>query len=165
MNYDPYQAPVAASVPPPIPFGGQVSEHAAQELIGTQAWVRFASVLMLIATCFLFLSLLMGLLSPANPGLNDPAFRTGDAAYRGGYMAGQLLGFFFVGMLYLYPAILLSKYASAIRRFRHGRSMSDFEAALRHQRFFWRFVGIVSSIILMLLLIVVAAGAGSILYR
>lgn len=160
MSYDPYQAPSALHIPPPLPLGGQVSERAAQELLGTQAWVRFVSVLMLIATGFMFLSLIMALLSPGNSGLEVSGRYRGDAAYQGGYVVGQLVAFFFVGVLYLYPTLLLSKYAAAIRRFRHGRSMTDMEEALRHQRYFWRFAGIVSCVMLVLLVIFIVFAVG-----
>lgn len=160
MNYDPYQAPASPSGPPPLPAGGGISERAAQELIGTQGWVRFVSVLMLVGTGFMFLSLIITLMAPGTSGYEARSYPEMSGPYKSGYVAGQLAAFFFVGLLYLYPSILLARYASAIKRFRYGRSMADLEAALRHQRFFWRFIGIVSCVVLVLMLVVLATGAG-----
>ncbi len=162
MSYDPYQAPASPSVPPPVPFDGQVSERAAQELIGTQGWVRFVSVLMLVATGFTLLGVLLELLGP---GSAASGMQHRSDLDRGGYIAGQFIGILLAGLLYLYPAVLLAKYASAIKRFRYGRSMRDFEAALRHQRFFWRFIGIVFCVVLVLFVLLFTLGAGAFVYR
>ena len=135
MNYDPYKAPAAPQIPNQYSSGTELSEQAVQELIGTQSSVRFVSILMMIGTGLMLVSLLL----PQLVGSSRGSF-SGDAAFGSGQMLGTLLAC----VLYVYPTVLLSRYAGAIQRFRTARMMKDFELALRHQRMFWRFVSIVS---------------------
>jgi magnesium-transporting ATPase (P-type) len=163
MNYDPYQSPSTLQPQPPPLAHGHLSQRAAMELLGTQAWVRFVSVLMLIASGFMFLSVILSLMEPRST--MDTFSSSRSSAYSSGYMLGQLVMVLLVALLYLYPSILLSRYASAIRRFRYSQSMVDVEAALRHQRFFWRFVGIVSIVTLALFILAVVLGATGAMFR
>ena len=69
-----------------------------------------------------------------------------------------------MALLYLYPAVLLAKYASAIKRFRYSRAMPDLEAALRHQRYFWRFVGIIFIVMIAVMLLAMVLGAAGAIF-
>ena len=152
MNFDPYQPPAAG----PLPSGSglELSEEAVTELLGTRAWVQFVSILMLLATGLMCFGFVMGLMAPS---ARYSDFRSDGSTYSGGGgLAGRLIPILIVALLYLYPAVLLSKYAAAIRRFRTGRNMSDFAAALRHQRKFWRFVGIISCVLIVAFLLAFA---------
>jgi hypothetical protein len=163
MNYNPYQAPTN---PFPQSAEGQMSQGAARELLGSQGWVRFVSVLMLIGTGFMLLSVLVAVLAPTPryPDFDGFGGRR-STALTDSRVFVQVVMFLVVGVLYLYPSILLAKYASAIKRFRYSGSMTDVEAALRHQRFFWRFVGIIGILILSLMVLMIVVGASGVLFR
>ena len=137
MNQDPYQTPVA-----PAAFQqseGYISQRAAWELLGTQGWVRFVSICIFIGSGLLLISSISMLSFSSSSRVYDSSYsRTGSTL-----MILPSIMMAVVCLLYIYPAVLLAKYASAIRRFRYTASMADLEAALRHQRFVWRFIGII----------------------
>lgn len=62
-----------------------------------------------------------------------------------------------VAALYLFPCIMLLRYAGAIRGMQLGQGVDALTDALRYQKSFWRFVGVLA--IVMLVLYAVMAGA------
>ena len=77
----------------------------------------------------------------------------------------QLLAMAIVAIVYGAMAWLLSQYASGIARLLKSRQEIDLETALRAQRSFWRFAGILTLISLILygviILLALAVGASS----
>jgi hypothetical protein len=67
-----------------------------------------------------------------------------------------------VALLYFFPAMYLYRYASGIARLREAGRVDDLDAALDAQRAFWKFVGILTTIVLgfMLLMFLMLVGAG-----
>jgi len=63
-----------------------------------------------------------------------------------------------MGGLYLYPAIKLLGFASAIARLTASHAMNDLEDALKQQKSFWKFSGI-AAIAIIVLYVVVIVGA------
>jgi hypothetical protein len=124
-------------------------------LRATKPWVRFISILILIGAVFLigFAVLIM----------------TGAFAL-GGMRAGAgatFLGLLYLAMslLYIAPAIYLSRYASRIADLVRMNRADILEAALEAQKSFWKFVGIVAAIIVgiyvvVIVIVVIAAVAG-----
>jgi len=158
MNYDPYQAPAN---PYPQSSAGQLSQGAAQELLRSQGWVRFVSVLMLLSTAFMLFSAFLGMMTPRYSQF-DSRYRSSSLDTMIGFQIGMFVA---IALLYLYPAILLARYASAIKRFRFSGNMMDVEAALRHQRFFWRFIGIIGIVIIAIMIIAFLVGASSVMFN
>lgn len=169
MEYNPYQAPATPPplAPPTAPYShygeAQMSPGAAQELLGTQGWVRFVGIMMLVISGLMLLSML-NVFSDISSARDSMGYRR-SSSYDNGVMFGQVVGLLIIGFLYVYPAVLLSKYASAINRFRKSYSMTDVQAALRHQRFFWRFVGIVLIVVLSLFLLMLLLGMSGRMFR
>jgi hypothetical protein len=128
--------------------GGVVTAKTVEMLRQTQPWVRFLSVLGFIGTALMILAGLFGLLGAA----------MGGSAELGVMMVAYLL----VGLLYFIPTMYLSRYATAINRFRQGLHVAEMETALEAQKSFWKFVGIVTLVILALyvVLILVAIAGG-----
>jgi hypothetical protein len=60
-------------------------------------------------------------------------------------------------LLYLVPAWYLSRYAGALGSFLQGGAVSELEAALDHQKSFWKFVGILTLISIVLAVLGIAA--------
>ena len=99
----------------------------------TRPWVRFLSIMAFIGSGFLLLGgvAMMGL-SAVIPSM--------------GFLQGAAIGVMYVLMaaLYIYPALLLNRYAGAIGALVVTRSAASLDAALDQQKRFWRFVGIMT---------------------
>jgi uncharacterized membrane protein len=60
--------------------------------------------------------------------------------------AGMGIAYLLIALLYIFPALYLIKYSSAIGRLVSGGQEADMEAALHQQRKFWKFVGVLALI-------------------
>ena len=77
-----------------------------------------------------------------------------------GAMGGILIGVFYLvfGVIYIIPTLQLHRYANAIARLGQGGGTPAIEAALMHQRSFWRTVGILMLVVLVIWVLAVAIG-------
>jgi hypothetical protein len=115
-----------------------ISPRAADMLRQTGPWVRFISVLMLIAA---------GLV------LIGGVFALGAGAFMGSRAGGAIpgvvgVGYIVLGALYGVPALLLGRYASRIGALMRTNRMGDLEEALGAQKSFWKFVGVLMVVML-----------------
>jgi hypothetical protein len=144
----PYAPPGAAA--PPYPMGmmqqgagpgapGTVGEIAVEMLRQTRPWVMFLSILSFVFAAFALLGGLMMLVAGAIAS---------SASSGGPPMA--LLGLVYLPLaaLYVYPGIKLWSYGSAIGRLVASRASGDLEAALQHQKSFWKFTGIAAIVVI-----------------
>ncbi|MCL2779706.1 MAG: DUF5362 family protein [Polyangiaceae bacterium] len=118
-----------------------------QLLLQTRPWVRFLSVLAFIASAFMLLAGVLGLVG----GL------AGMAAVNAMGHKGVPSGFAFLSLLYIpfaflaiYPGMKLWAYGSAISRLALSRSPQDLEAAIGHQKSYWKFAGIMAIVVIIL---------------
>ncbi len=120
------------------------TELAQQYLDQTSPWVRFISILTFIGAAFMVLASLGMIAAGLSRGLG-----LGRFSPLGGIEAA-ILGIFYIGLacLYIAPGVFLYRYASAIRTLKAGPTARVLEDALRHQKSFWRYVGILSAIAL-----------------
>jgi len=100
----------------------------------TKPWVRFMSILMFIGAAFMIIfGLVAGVVGIAGGAFEGAVF---------------LILYPLMGLLYIFPALFLFRYASRIRDFMaHGLS-ENLDAALEAQKSFWKFIGILTLIIL-----------------
>jgi hypothetical protein len=151
---NPYSPPAASPYPdaPPgygaaAPPAGGVSELAVDLLRQTRPWVMFLSILAFLGCAFM---LIAGLLM-VGVGLMASGPEKGIQAAVGAVylpMAG----------LYVYPAIKMWGFGSAIGRLLTSKAQSDLEAALLQQKSLWKFSGI-AAIVVMVLYFLVIIGA------
>jgi len=75
-------------------------------------------------------------------------------------LAGVFTGLFYMAMAFLYiaPGVFLHRYAGAIRELKRAGTADALEAALKHQKSFWRYMGIMSAIGIGLVIIAIVAG-------
>jgi hypothetical protein len=137
----------------PVPVTDGVQMYLRQ----TKPWVRFMSVLMFISVGFLVIAALaMFVVGIAAGARGSNPF--------GGMIGGTVLALMYLVMagVYVAPGVFLSRYAGAIGRFLGGGSTTDLEAALKHQRSFWRYAGILTLIglVLSVVVVVIAVAAG-----
>jgi hypothetical protein len=132
-------------LPPPPESHGPITPLMVEYLRETKPWVRFMSVIMFVMVGLILIGSVFMLLIPAG---------------------GIFLALIYVamGVLYLFPAYFLHQYASAIRSLERGGGDVAMEDALRSQKSFWRFVGILTLIIMVIygiILVVFILGAAS----
>lgn len=140
---------------------GAVPPAVVAELTGTKPWVRLISVLMWIGCVFVLLGLVGNMIMIIG-GVGTLAGKNMAAGGIAGVAAFAAFGSL-TALLVLYPTLKLTKYASNISRLADSKSFTDLAAALREQRRFWKFYGILIIIYLCVILgfvLLVAAGAG-----
>jgi hypothetical protein len=136
-----------------------LSPQAQEYLNQTRPWVRFISIMVFVGAAFMALAaLVMIALTMA-----------GAMAARGAYAPFGAVGvvaaaFFYLMLacLYIAPGVFLYRYASAIKQLKAACTASALEDALKHQKSFWRFIGILTavSLVIVVLVLVIAIVAG-----
>jgi hypothetical protein len=135
-----------------------LTPRAQQYLDETRPWVRFISVLTLVMAGFMLLGGL-GLLAFSVFGSLAVRDRAGFGALGGAIGGGVLASVYIVmALVYLAPGTYLFRYASAIARLRATASGGALEDALKHQKSFWRFIGILTVISFVLALVGIVVG-------
>lgn len=138
--------------PPVPPSGGghsTITHNMVEALRQTKPWVRFISVLMFIALAFMIL----GALAMLVVGLVGMGNRMG----MGGGVPMALLSLVYVvgAILYAPPAVFLWKYASNIGSMAQNQAWG-MEQALKSQKSFWKYVGILMAVMIVLYVVVFA---------
>jgi len=115
-----------------------------EPLLSTKPWVRLCSIMGFIST------VVMGLL-----GIGIMAAGTSIP----GVPFGSFIGVFYIllAILYLMPSLYLFKYASAIALAESSQSTTDIAGALKHQKSFWKFAGIMTLIMLIFMVLGIVA--------
>ena len=133
MNpYMPPADPAAAHLPPSEGRPG-VTELAVELLRQTKPWVQLVAILTLLFAGFMGLGgLAMIAVSALGPRTGGPEIAVFGVVYLP------------LAALYVYPGVKLWKYGSAIQRLSASRDAVDLEAALREQKSFWKFTGILA---------------------
>jgi hypothetical protein len=143
-------APPQGALVPGATAAGQVSAGTVQALRETRPWVLFLAILASIGTGLMLLAGLMAILGGA---------MAGASAGVGGAPMGifAIMGLFYLlfAVLYLYPIIKLYKYSGAISRLSRTGAVRDLEDALRQQKGFWKFLGIVTLVVIALYIVAI----------
>lgn len=135
----------------PTGSGGQLHDPGPlQMLLMTRPWVKFLAVLGFIMAGLMFavaaLSIVIGLLMLVG-GMGAGAPLGMSAA---GAAVGIGVGLFYVALavLYLFPPLFLWRYGNRISDYELMRNVTDLTEALRQQKAFWKFVGILALVML-----------------
>lgn len=134
-------APPQSALVPGATAAGQVSPGTVQALRETRPWVLLLAILASLLTGLMLLGGLLALLGGAMAGASG-----GGGAGPVGVIAVMGVAYLVVALLYLYPIIKLFKYSGAISRLARTGAVHDLEGALREQKGFWKFLGIVTLI-------------------
>lgn len=157
---NPYSPPGAAPLPyappaMPAPTQGGVSAGIIDVLKQTRPWVLMMSVMCFLGAGFMLLG-----------GL--AMFAMAFVMPRGGAQQ-MMLGAVYVplALVYIYPAVKLWSYGSSIGRLSASTATADLEDALRHQKSFWKYCGILTIVMIGLYILaiigVVIAGASGVI--
>jgi len=146
MN-NPYASPA-----PTAPYGStsepyrtddraEVTGAAVELLRQTKPWVTFLAVMSFLGAGFMLLGgismVALGAVVPKSGATPIP-------------MAAMGAGYIPFALLYVYPALKLWGFSSAIGRLLASRASIDLEAALAQQKSFWKFAGITTIVMLVL---------------
>ncbi len=142
----------------PLPAGIALTAVAQRHLSQTGPWIRFFSILLFI---FSGLTLLvgMGLILMGFAGILSPGSSVGGKLLPSGLgvaLLGPIYGLIAI-LGYLVPGLLLFRYASGIKALRSSLSAQTLEDALKHQKSFWRYLGILTVIMLVIGILVFIA--------
>jgi hypothetical protein len=142
---------------PPLPPA--ITPSMMESLKGTKPWVRFLSILGFIGTGFL---VLIGLFSLLGAGFLGSLGNTPLGA-----LPMVLIGslYLILGFLYMIPTLYLFRYADGIQKALTRDVVGGLEYALKNQKSFWTFVGILAMIVLIiqvlaLLVLIIVGVAG-----
>ena len=108
----------------------------------TRPWVRFMSILVFISAGLMALLGLILLLY----GIAGDKFSNNSAAFDM-FPIGTfpvVLTYLLMAVLYIAPGIFLARYATAIKVLESTRTSGALEKALKYQKSFWRYVGILT---------------------
>ena len=112
----------------------------------TRQWVRFLAVMVFIVVAFMVIGALIMLIV----GVAGNVVGAGSETF--GILPGEgmIIGLVYlaIGVLYVAPGILLYRYATAIKVLESARKSQALENALKYQRSFWRYIGILTVICL-----------------
>lgn len=153
LQMTPVQNPPARSpVPTYVPHAaaaGQpagVSEEVVKLLRSTKPWVRFLSVLGFIGLALLVLGCVAILVIPIGGPMGSMSF---------GPRIGVSFAYFLMGLLQFPGVLFLSRYANRISRLSNSGHPTDLEAALRAQKSFWKYMGILTLVMLILYILII----------
>ena len=135
------QIPVAAPAP-----SGQVSEEVVGLLRSTKPWVRFLSVLGFIGLALLALGCLAILVVPIGGPMGSMPL---------GPRIGVSFAYLLMGLAQFPAVLFLNRYAGRIARLDASGDAGDLEDALRAQKSFWKYVGILTLVMMILYLLVI----------
>ena len=156
MN-NPYASPAPTapygSPDPGMPYRtddrAEVSDAAVEMLRQTKPWVTFLSIMAFIGSGLMLLGGGAMMLMGAIAGGRSTAAALPSAALGAIYIP--------LAVLYIYPALKLWGFSSAIGRLVGTRSSMDLEMALSQQKSFWKFAGI-TTVVMMVLYALVFVG-------
>ena len=120
-----------------------LTSAARQYLNQTRPWAWFMSIVIFISSGLMFLGgivmFFVGLMGGGGmlPGMPAPTVIN---------MVTVGLVYFLLAGFYIPPGIFLARYAGSIRFLEVNRSAKTLEDALKHQKSFWRYVGIMTII-------------------
>ena len=134
------QGPTSFSPPGTPPPAASVSQESIRLLAATKPWVRFLSVLFFVVIGLCTLGALIF--------LTLGSLDAGSSSGMGLGVVELLVVIIVLIAIYLYPAITLYRYASAIRLLVETRQVGALEQALARQKSFWKFAGIFVLILL-----------------
>jgi hypothetical protein len=156
VQQNPYQPPVAGwnTAPPQEASHAALPESVIDALKKTRPWVLFLGILGFIAC---------GLLAVVGVIMTAMAFVVETKG------VPPWLGLVYLPLagLYVAPSVYMTRYASAIGTFLRSPSGEGLGNALKQQKSFWRFVGILTLVLMVIYAIVLigalAVGVGTVL--
>ena len=137
--FEPYKAPTAVDTEPLASAQAAVSDVVLDLLVKTRPWVKLMAVL---AFVFLGLSVVVGLV------ISVGRLRS----------ATTFIPVAVMGLVYTPAGLFLWRYAGSIGQLRAGGGQAALETAMRYQKSFWKYLGIVACVMIALQGLAVVVG-------
>lgn len=146
MSEYPAEPPFAAGPGTGETGAATLTPQARQYLDQTRPWVRFMSIMTFVCAGLMVLLGLVMLVVGMVGGLAGGDH--GGLGRLGGAIGGGLVALLYLSLacVYIAPGLYLSRYAGAIRLLQTNCTAAVLEDALKHQKSFWRFIGILTII-------------------
>jgi hypothetical protein len=146
MSDYPPEPPLAAGPGSGEAGAATLTPQARHYLDQTRPWVRLMSIVTFASAGLMALLALVMLVVGLAGGLAGGD--RGGFGPLGGAIGGGLVALLYLSLacVYIAPGLFLSRYASAIKRLQTDCSAAVLEDAIKQQKSFWRFVGIVTII-------------------
>jgi hypothetical protein len=145
--FDPYRPPAASLEVPPghgLPPTAGVSSSVVALLVETRTWVKLLAILYFVVFGLGVVAVVAVVaLSVLSKGLI------------------QILPLVLILVLYLVPTIFLWRYTTAVTALQNGGGQAALEDALRNQKSFWKYVGILALVMIGLYIAMFAIGGMS----
>ena len=143
----PAPAPYRTAPAPAAVYGqsGEVSAAVVGLLRSTKPWVRFLSVLGFLGLVLLVLGCLVILVIPMGPMGAMPL----------GPRVGAAFAYLLMGLVQFPAVLFLHRYAGRIANLMASGSPTDLEDALRAQKSFWKYAGILTLVMMILYLLII----------
>jgi hypothetical protein len=126
-----------------------VSPAAISLLRQTKPWVKLFSVLLYIGVGLIVLASVATLIALFSAAASSSGSRGGRGEGLGVFLGVvQLVIMFGMAAMYYFPATFLGRYAARIDKVVQQGRRQDFEAALRAQMTFWKFIGIATLVLM-----------------
>jgi hypothetical protein len=138
-------APPGANVDDVQRGGGAVTSAMVEALRGTKGWVLFIGILLFIAAVFMGLGGLMMVVGMGFAGVADKGMPGGTAM-----LAGMGVLYLISAAIYIFMGMYLVQYAGSCSKVVKDAQPGDLEAALNHQRKFWKLGGIMALIFMVI---------------
>jgi hypothetical protein len=121
-----------------------LTDTALRFLKQTKPWTRFMSIMIFISSAFMVLAgLAVSILGFGLQAIQQNAAASGALTIMRA-LAGII--YFLIGSLYIAPGVFLWKFSDAINLLEMSHSQQSLEDALKNQKSFWRYVGIMTII-------------------
>jgi hypothetical protein len=155
---NPQEKSVVSVNPPP---GVVLTENARIYLDQTRPWARFIAILIFISVGMMVLASL-ALIFMGIVGGSAPAFMGAPSGMNPIMLVFPGLLYLAISALYIAPGIFLSRFATGIKDLQDNPQDFALEDLLKHQKSFWRYIGILSliAVVLMVVIIVFAIAMG-----
>lgn len=122
-----------------------VSNAMIEAMRGTKPWVLLIGIVLIVSSSFMIIGSI-GVFVASTIHLKSETSPPGVLAGIGAMYA-------VLSVIYIFMAVYLIKYSSAIGRLLHSTSATDMEEALIAQRKFWRLAGGITAVMLVVMVI------------
>jgi hypothetical protein len=141
LSHDPYSPPAASLDGPPGQGGAEVSGSVVAILAETRPWVKLMAILFFVS---------LGLMGVVFVGMTVVGTAMGGAQTFATLIPAMLMM-----LLFIPPSVFLWRYHKGIRRLQDGGGQGALEEALRSQKSYWKYVGILMAVVLCLYALII----------
>ncbi|MDR1211605.1 MAG: hypothetical protein LBK40_05170 [Spirochaetaceae bacterium] len=148
-NANPYESPRSnLNAPSPVTGSGGITETMVKYLKDASPWIRFLAIMGFIGSGFLFLAgIIFLILSVTVPTVIRGSFTAGGTFGNAPPVAIALF-YMIVALLMVIPSRFLYGFGSQIRNYVQSGAEGELERALKSNRSFWKFCGVMTIVYL-----------------